>query len=124
MRELTRAEEQVMQILWKIKKGFIKDILEHFDNPKPAYTTVSTIVRILEDKGFVMHKAYGRTYEYYPAVTKEQYSRTHLKNFVRDYFSNSFGNMVSFFVESKSISVKEMEEIMKIMEKEVKKQKK
>ena len=97
MRELTRAEEQVMQVLWKIKKGFIKDILEHYENPKPAYTTVSTIVRILEDKGFIIHKAYGRTHEYYPAVTKEQYSRAHLKNFVRDYFSNSFENMINFF---------------------------
>ena len=122
MRELTRAEEQVMQVLWKIKKGFIKDILEHYENPKPAYTTVSTIVRILEDKGFIIHKAYGRTHEYYPAVTKEQYSRAHLKNFVRDYFSNSFENMINFFIKSKSISVKEIEEIIKIMEKEVKKQ--
>lgn len=123
MRELTRAEEEVMQVLWKIKKGFVKDVLEYFDEPKPAYNTVSTIIRILQDKGFVDHKAYGRTHEYFPLVTKDEYSKSHLSNFVNDYFSNSFGKMVSFFAKEKGITVKEMEEIMKIMEGEVKKQK-
>jgi len=120
---LTRAEEEVMQVLWKIKKGFVKDILEHFPEPKPAYTTISTIVRILQDKGFVSHKAYGRSHEYYPLISKEEYTKNHIKSFVRDYFSNSFKNMVNFFTESRSISLKEMEEIMKIMQKEVKKRK-
>jgi predicted transcriptional regulator len=123
MRELTRAEEQVMQVLWKIRKGFVKDILEHFDEPRPAYNTVSTIVRILQEKGFVSHRAFGRTHEYFPVVSKDEYSRTHLRSFVKDYFSNSFEKMVSFFAREKGISVKEMEEIMKIMESEVKKQK-
>jgi len=123
MRELTRAEEQVMQVLWMLKKGFVKDVLEHFDDPKPAYNTISTIIRILQDKGFVDHKAYGRTHEYFPLISKSDYSKTHLSNFVNDYFSNSFGKMVSFFAKENSISVKEMEEIMKIMEGEVKKQK-
>lgn len=123
MRELTRAEEQVMQVLWKIRKGFVKDVLEHFDEPKPAYNTVSTIIRILQDKGFVDHKAYGRTHEYYPLVSKSEYSKNHLSNFVNDYFSNSFGKMVSFFAKENNISVREMEEIMRIMEGEVKKQK-
>lgn len=121
MRELTRAEEQVMQVLWKLKKGFVKDILEQFEEPKPAYNTVSTIVRILQEKGFVDHKAYGRTHEYFPVVSKDDYSKKHLKTFVNDYFSNSFEKMVSFFAKEKTISVKEMEEIMKIMEGEVKK---
>jgi predicted transcriptional regulator len=123
MRELTRAEEEVMHILWKIKKGFVKEILEHFDDPKPAYNTVSTIVRILQDKGFVDHKAYGRTHEYFPVVSKDQYSESHLSIFVNDYFSNSFGKMVSFFAKENRMSVKEMEEIMKTMEYEMKKQK-
>jgi len=123
MRELTRTEEEVMQVLWRIKKGFVKDILEQFDEPKPAYNTVSTIVRILQEKGFVTHKAYGRTHEYIPVVSKNDYSKKHLKTFVNDYFSNSFEKMVSFFAREKSISVKEMEEIMKIMEAEVKKHK-
>jgi BlaI family transcriptional regulator, penicillinase repressor len=122
MRELTRAEEQVMQVLWKLKKGFVKDILEHFNDPKPAYNTISTIVRILQDKGFVSHKAYGRTHEYFPIVSKSDYSKNHLSVFVNDYFSNSFEKMVSFFAKEKGISIKEMEEIMKIMENEVNKQ--
>jgi len=122
MRELTRAEEQVMQVLWKIKRGFVKDILEHFDEPKPAYNTVSTIVRILQDKGFVDHKAYGRTHEYFPLISKKEYSKMHLNTFVKDYFSNSFEKMVTFFAREKSISVKEMGEIMKMMETEMKKQ--
>jgi BlaI family transcriptional regulator, penicillinase repressor len=123
MRELTRAEEQVMQVLWKIKKGFVKEILEHFDEPKPAYNTVSTIIRILQDKGFVKHKAYGRTHEYFPVVSKTAYSKMHLNSFVKDYFSNSFEKMVSFFTKENRISLKEMEEIMQIMEAEMKKKK-
>lgn len=121
MRELTRAEEQVMQVLWKIGKGFVKDVLEHFEDPKPAYNTISTIIRILQDKGFVSHRAYGRTHEYYPVITKDEYSKSHLNTFVNDYFSNSFGKMVSFFARERGISVKEMEEIMKIMDGEMKK---
>jgi BlaI family penicillinase repressor len=123
MRELTRAEEEVMQVLWKIEKGFVKEILEHFPEPKPAYNTVSTITRILQDKGFVSHKAYGRTHEYFPVVSKDEYSKMHLKSFVKDYFSNSFEKMVSFFAREKGISMKEMGEIMKIMEGEMNKQK-
>ncbi len=122
MRELTRAEEQVMQILWIIKKGFVKDILERIDEPKPAYNTVSTIVRILQEKGFVSHKAYGRTHEYFPIISKSDYSKAHLNNFVKNYFSNSFEKMVSFFAREKGISVAEMGEIMRIMEQEIKKQ--
>lgn len=123
MRELTRAEENVMQILWKLEKGFVNDILEYFDEPKPAYTTVSTTVRILQSKGFVGYKAYGRAHEYYPLISKDEYSKFHMRTFVKDYFSNSFGNMVNFFANEKQISLKEMEEILKIMEDEVKKQK-
>jgi BlaI family transcriptional regulator, penicillinase repressor len=123
MRELTRAEEEVMQVLWKIDKGFVKEILEHFPEPRPAYNTVSTIVRILQDKGFVTHKAYGRTHEYYPVVSKDDYSKMHLKTFVKDYFANSFEKMVSFFAREKGISVREMEEIMKTLQGEMNRQK-
>ena len=110
-----------MQVLWKIRKGFVKDVLEHFDDPKPAYNTVSTIIRILQDKGFVNHKAYGRTHEYFPVISKDDYSKSHLNSFVSNYFSDSFGKMVSFFAKENEISVKEMEEIMKIMDGEMKK---
>lgn len=124
MKELTRAEEQIMKILWGLEKGFVKDIIEKIPDPKPAYNTVSTIVRILERKGFVSHKAYGKTHEYYPVILKDEYSKAHMKNFVNSYFSNSFEKMVSFFAREKSISLHEMEDIMKIMEKEIKIQKK
>ena len=124
MKKLTRAEEQIMKILWEMEKGFVKDIIEKIPDPKPAYNTVSTIVRILERKGFVSHKAYGKTHEYYPVILKDEYSKAHMKNFVNSYFSNSFEKMVSFFAREKSISLHEMEDIMKIMEKEIKIQKK
>lgn len=124
MKELTRAEEQIMMILWKIKRGFVKDILGHFSNPKPAYNTVSTIVRILQEKGFVSHRAYGRTHEYYPLVSKKVYTKAQMGNFINSYFSNSYEQMVSFFAREKEISIKEMEEIMKLMSAEIEKQKK
>ncbi len=124
MKELTRAEEQIMQILWKIKRGFVKDILEHFPEPKPAYNTVSTIVRILQDKGFVSHKAYGRTHEYFPLLSREEYTKSRMSNLVNDYFSNSFEKMVSFFAREKNISLKEMEDIRKLMEEEISRRKK
>jgi len=124
MKELSRAEEQIMIILWDLEKGFVKDIIEKIPYPKPAYNTVSTIVRILERKGFVSHKAYGKTHEYYPVILKDEYSKAHMKNFVNSYFSNSFEKKVSFFAREKSISLHEMEDIMKIMEKEIKIQKK
>jgi len=124
MKELTRAEEQIMIILWRIKKGFIKDILEHFSEPKPAYNTVSTIVRILQEKGFINHKAFGRTHEYYPVIAKKDYSKMHMGAFINSYFANSFEQMVSFFAREKEISVREMEDIMKLMSQEIEKQKK
>jgi BlaI family penicillinase repressor len=122
MRELTRAEEEVMLVLWKIEKGFVKEILEHFDEPKPAYNTISTIVRILQGKGFVSHKAYGRTHEYFPVISMDDYSKMHLKTFVKNYFSDSFRKLVSFYVKEKGISVREMGEIIKIMEGEMNRQ--
>jgi BlaI family transcriptional regulator, penicillinase repressor len=123
MKELTRAEEQIMMILWRIKKGFVKDILEYFDEPKPAYNTVSTIVRILQEKGFVNHRAYGRTHEYYPLISKKSYSKMQMGAFIKGYFSNSYEQMVSFFAREKEISIKEMEDIMKLMSQEIEKQK-
>lgn len=113
-----------MQILWEIEKGFVKDMLKHFPEPRPAYNTVSTIVRILQDKGFVSHTAYGRTHEYYPLVSKEEYTRTQMSNLASNYFSNSFEKMVSFFAREKKISLREMEDIMKLMEEEISNKKK
>jgi BlaI family penicillinase repressor len=123
MKELTKAEEQIMQILWKIEKGFVNDILEEFQLPKPAYNTVSTIVRILEKKGFVQHKAYGKTHEYFPMISKDEYTKTYLKGFLNNYFSNSYQQLVSFFSNDNNLSVHELEEIRTMMEEQIEKQK-
>lgn len=120
---LTRAEEEIMQILWQIERGFVKDILDHFPDPKPAYNTVSTIVRILENKGFIGHKAYGKTHEYFPLVAKEEYTKAYMGSFLRNHFNSSFGNMVSFFAKSEQMDVKELEETLKIMQQELEKHK-
>jgi len=117
IKELTRAEEEVMQILWRIKRGFIKEILEKFDEPRPAYSTVSTIIRILQEKGFVNYKVYGRTFQYFPVISKDDYRKTQMSSFVRNYFSNSYQKMVSFFAREDSITVKDMEDIMAMMKK-------
>lgn len=113
MKELTKAEEQVMQILWQIEKGFVKDIIEKMTEPKPAYNTVSTIVRILEQKGFVAHKAYGKTHEYYPIVAKDNYSKFYLNNFLSGYFSGSFESLVSFFAKENDLGLKDVDDLMK-----------
>jgi BlaI family transcriptional regulator, penicillinase repressor len=124
IRELTRAEEQVMQVLWKIEKGLVHTILEHYPDPKPAYNTVSTIIRILEQKGFVGHKAYGRTYEYYPLISKSDYSRAHFGIFLNNYFENSFKSLASFFAGEKTMTLRELEEIQELIRREIEKQKK
>ncbi|MDJ1466211.1 BlaI/MecI/CopY family transcriptional regulator [Xanthocytophaga flava] len=118
MRELTRAEEEVMQILWKLNKGFVKDIIELLPEPKPAYNTVSTIVRILETKGFVGHNAYGKTHEYYPLISKTDYTRFYFKNFLKGYFGGSFAGLVSFFAKEEDVDLKELEELLKNVPKE------
>ncbi|HEY3403805.1 MAG TPA: BlaI/MecI/CopY family transcriptional regulator [Ohtaekwangia sp.] len=112
MKELTKAEDQVMQILWKIGKGVVKDIMEEMPDPKPAYNTVSTIVRILETKGFVDHKAYGKTHEYFPTITKEKYTKFYLNNLLKGYFDGSFQNLVSFFARENKMDAKDIEKLM------------
>jgi BlaI family penicillinase repressor len=123
MKQLTKAEEQIMQILWKVGKGFVKDIIEYLPQPKPAYNTVSTIVRILEKKGFVSHRAYGNTYQYYPLISKEKYTKAYLRSIMKNYFSNSFEEMVSFFARDKDMNIEELEAIQKMIEEEIQKQK-
>jgi predicted transcriptional regulator len=112
MKKLTYAEEQIMQILWDMDKAFVKDIVEQMPEPKPAYNTVSTIIRILEKKGIVGYHAYGKTHQYYPLISKEGYARTHYKLFMKDYFGNSFKQMVSFFAQEEKLSATELEEII------------
>jgi len=123
-RELTRAEEQIMHILWEKGTGLVHDILREFPDPKPAYNTVSTIIRILEQKGFIGHKAYGRTYEYFPLITKKDYTKTYFRSFVANYFGSSYKSLASFFTAEEKLSVRELEEIRQLMEDEIMKQKK
>jgi BlaI family penicillinase repressor len=120
-KELTKAEEQLMQVLWDKKKAFVNDLLEVLPEPKPAYNTVSTIVRILEKKGFVNHKAYGNTHQYFPLVTKKAYTKLTFKTLLDGYFSNSFEQMVSFFAKEEKLTLSEMEEIKRIMDEEIQK---
>jgi len=112
MKELTKAEEQIMQLLWIQEKAFVKDLVEKIPDPKPAYNTVSTIIRILERKGFVGHNAYGKTHEYFPLVSRKEYTRSFMKNFMRNYFSGSFQEMVSFFAKEDNMSLDEFDELM------------
>ena len=119
MKELTKAEEQIMQILWRIEKGFVHDILDQLPLPKPAYNTVSTIVRILEKKGFVSYIAYGKTHEYFPLVSKKEYTRTYFKSFMTNYFENSYQSLTSFFTKENNLSIEELEEIKKLMEEQI-----
>jgi BlaI family penicillinase repressor len=121
--QLTRAEEEVMQILWEIERGVVHDLLVKFPEPKPAYNTVSTIIRILEQKGFVGHKAYGRTHEYFPVISKSNYTKSYFRNFVTNYFGNSYKSLASFFANEGKLTMKELEEIQKTIHDEIRKQK-
>jgi predicted transcriptional regulator len=117
--QLTRAEEQVMQILWDMGEGLVKDIRDRFDEPRPARNTVSTVVRILEKKGFVDHKSYGNVYLYFPVVSRDEYSRHQLFGLLEGYFDNSFPAMASFFAREKDLSMAEMEELINETRKEL-----
>ncbi len=123
MKELTRAEEQIMHVLWALEKAYVKDIIERLPSPKPAYNTVSTVVRILEKKGFVDHEAFGKTHLYRPIVAKEDYTQAFLKNFVKDYFGDSYQELVSFFAKDRTLTLAELEEILTAVREEIKKQK-
>ena len=117
--QLTRAEEQVMQILWDLGEGLVKDIRDRFDEPRPARNTVSTVVRILEKKGFVDHKSYGNVHLYFPVVSREEYSKHQLFGLLEGYFDNSFPAMASFFAREKDLTMAEMEELINETRKEL-----
>jgi len=119
MKELTKAEEQIMQELWTLEKAFVNDILERLPNPKPAYNTVSTVVRILERKGFVGYNAFGKSHQYYPLISKKEYSRKLFKNLAGNYFSNSVKQMFSFFSKEKHLSLQELKELRNIIDQEI-----
>jgi predicted transcriptional regulator len=119
-KKLTTAEEQVMQFLWEIERGFLKDIVEKFSSPKPAYTTVSTVIRVLVKKGFIGFKTYGKVNEYYPKISKEAYLKRQLKPMLNNYFSGSPSSFASYFTESK-LSLSELEEVRKLIDDKIRK---
>lgn len=122
--QLTKAEEQIMQILWEMGEGLVKDIRDKFDDPKPVRNTVSTVVRILEKKGYVGHKAYGNVHLYRPLISKSEYSKSQLFGLMESYFNNSFPAMASFFAREKDLTIKELDELLEDTKKELKKDKK
>ncbi|WP_297430745.1 BlaI/MecI/CopY family transcriptional regulator [uncultured Alistipes sp.] len=114
--ELTRGEEEIMQILGRIGSGYVNDIIAEIDGPKPKYTTVATFIKILENKGFAAHQAHGKSHCYYPVVTREEYAQGRMKRMLSSYFGGSLARMVSFFSQHEEIPMEEMDEILEIME--------
>lgn len=117
MENLTITEERIMQVLWKIKKGFVKDIIDQLPNPRPPYNTISSVVRILEKKEFVDHKAYGKTHEYFPIIEKQQYAKFTFKNLFKGYFEGSYKELVSFLVKEEKLSEKEIWDTLELLNK-------
>ena len=114
-RELTKAEEQIMQAIWQVDKGFAKDILEVLPEPKPAYNTVLTVIRVLVNKGFVKFNTYGKSNEYYPTISKNEYSMGQLQNLKKKYFNNSSKQMLSFFLKENKLEINDVDEILKMI---------
>ncbi len=121
MEKLTAKEEEVMHVLWQAGKGFVKDLLPMLPDPRPHYNTLSTIVRNLEDKGYVAHTDYGGSHEYYPLVSKEQYRQTFMGKVIASYFDNSYKSLVSFFAEEEKLSADDLKEILNMIQKKKKK---
>lgn len=115
MEKLTTKEEEIMHTLWQLEKAFVKDIVSELPNT-PHYNTVSTTIRKMEDKGFVKHIAYGKTHQYYPAISKEEYRKSYMNKTIHNYFEDSYKNVVSFFAKEEKISVDELKEIINLIE--------
>lgn len=116
MHKLTNKEEEIMHILWKLKKAFVKDVLSEITEDKPHYNTLSTIIRNLEDKGYVSYQAYGKTHQYFPIISKEAYKKRFMTTTIENYFNNSYKNVVSFFAKEEKISVEELKDIIALIE--------
>ncbi|KAA3633575.1 MAG: BlaI/MecI/CopY family transcriptional regulator [Bacteroidetes bacterium] len=115
MQKLSKREEEIMQVLWQLEKAFVKEVIELLPEPKPHYNTVSTIIRILEDKKFIGHKSFGKTYQYFPLVSKEEYQKSEVGDVIRNYFDNSYKKMVAYFANEEKISEEELDEILKMI---------
>ena len=117
MKTLTKAEEEIMQVIWKLESAFLRDILQEMPNPKPHQNTVATIIKILVEKEFVAVEVFGRTHRYYPLVSKEIYSKGRVKSLVKKYFEGSFSNVVSSMVKENNLSIEELEMLVKQLKK-------
>lgn len=118
MEELTKAEERIMQVIWKLQKAFVKDIIDELEEePKPPYNTISSIVRLLEKKGYISYKAYGKTYEYFPAITKEDYTKTTFSKIFSGYFDSSPASLLSFMVKEEKLSAADIAELKALIDK-------
>jgi len=116
MEKLTNKEEEIMRVLWQLKKAFVKEVVAELPDPKPHYNTISTIIRNMEDKGFIKHLAFGKTHQYIPVISKEEYREMFMQKTIQNYFENSYKNVVSFFAKEEKISVNELKEIISIIE--------
>jgi BlaI family penicillinase repressor len=116
MQKLTNKEEEIMHIIWKLEKAFVKDVLAEITEDQPHYNTLSTIIRNLEDKGYVSYQAYGKTHQYFPMVSKEAYKKRFMSTAIENYFNNSYKNVVSFFAKEEKISIDELKEIIALIE--------
>jgi BlaI family penicillinase repressor len=123
IKDLTKAEEQVMQLLWQLNEAIVKDILERIPQPKPAYNTVSTVVRVLESKGFIDHKAYGNSHVYFPLISEAQYKKFTFDKMMSNYFSNSYQSLVCFIANEKKLDIQQLDELTQLIE-DLKNQKK
>lgn len=115
MKKLTRKEEELMKILWKLDRAFVKDIIEKYPDPKPHYNTISSLVRLLQEKGVIGFKQYGNTYQYFALISKEEYRRSFMNQVVTDYFDNSYKSAVAFFVKEKGLSTEELDELVQLI---------
>jgi predicted transcriptional regulator len=120
MKEITKAQEEILKALWRINEGAVSDVLDALQDPKPAYNTVATVIKVLEKKRYVSHKTFGKTNVYYPLVTETEYAKYLLKATAIGFFNGSFNQMVSFFVKNKDLSINELEELKNMIEHEIK----
>ncbi len=123
MKTLTKAEEQIMQILWNLKEAVVKDVVEEFDEPKPAYTTVATVLKVLEKKGFVNSRKVGNVNLFHPEISKKEYTGFQFSSLLKNYFNGSFPKMATFFARENNLSIQELEEMIKTAEEELNKEK-
>lgn len=116
LKDLTKAEEQLMQVLWRLEKAFVKELIDELPLPRPAYNTASTIIRILEVKGFISYEAFGRTHRYFPLISREEYMRYATDKLLGNYFENSVQGMFSFFIREKKLNMEDVNEILKMID--------